>query len=59
MTPIFVPPPMPFAPPPIWAGALGPQMTRAMARHADGVIIHPFNTGDFLAPSTMPVIARA
>ena len=48
MTPIFVPPPMPFAPPPIWAGALGPQMTRAMARHADGVIIHPFNTGDFL-----------
>ena len=58
MTPIFVPPPMPFAPPPIWAGALGPQMTRAMARHADGVIIHPFNTGDFLASSTMPVIAE-
>jgi len=57
MTPIFVPPPMPFAPPPIWAGALGPQMTRAMARHANGVIIHPFNTGNFLASSTMPVIA--
>ncbi|MEM9466972.1 MAG: TIGR03617 family F420-dependent LLM class oxidoreductase [Actinomycetota bacterium] len=56
MTPIFVPPPMEHPPPPIWAGALGPQMTRAMARHADGVIIHPFNTGDFLAASTMPLI---
>ena len=56
MTPIFVPPAMEYAPPPIWAGALGPQMTRAMARHADGVIIHPFNTGDFLSAATLPVI---
>ena len=56
MTPIFVPPAMEHPLPPIWAGALGPQMTRAMARHADGVIIHPFNTGDFLAASTMPLI---
>ncbi|MEM9202433.1 MAG: TIGR03617 family F420-dependent LLM class oxidoreductase [Actinomycetota bacterium] len=56
MTPIFVPPAMPYAPPPIWAGALGPQMTRAMASHADGIIIHPFNTGDFVRTSTLPLI---
>ena len=58
MTPIFVPPPMDHPPPPIWAGALGPQMTRAMARHADGIIIHPFNTGGFLTASTMPLIGE-
>lgn len=58
MVPTFVPPPLPsgIAPPPIWAGALGPQMTKAMARHADGVIIHPFNTGSFLDSVTMPLI---
>ena len=58
MTPIFVPSPLDGEPPAIWAGALGPQMTKAMARHADGVIIHPFNTGEFLAASTMPLIAE-
>lgn len=58
MVPTFVPPPLgdDIAPPPIWAGALGPQMTKAMARHADGIIIHPFNTGSFLDAITMPLI---
>lgn len=58
MVPTFVPPPLggDIAPPPIWAGALGPQMTAAMARHADGIIIHPFNTGSFLETVTMPLI---
>lgn len=58
MVPTFVPPPLGegVEPPPIWAGALGPQMTRAMARHADGIIIHPFNTGAFLDAVTMPLI---
>ena len=56
MTPVFVPPAMSHPPPPIWVGALGPRMTAAMARHADGVIIHPFNTGAFLRERTMPLI---
>lgn len=58
MVPTFVPPPLGdgIAPPPIWAGALGPQMTKAMARHADGIIIHPFNTGSFLEAVTMPLV---
>jgi len=58
MVPTFVPPSLGhgIAPPPIWAGALGPQMTKAVARHADGIIIHPFNTGSFLDSVTMPLI---
>ena len=60
MVPTFVPPPLADGcdPPPVWAGALGPQMTRAMARHADGIIIHPFNTGSFLESVTMPLVAE-
>ncbi len=56
MSPVFVPPALPSEIPPIWAGALGPRMTRAMAAHADGIIIHPFNTGSFLRDRTLPLI---
>ncbi len=56
MTPLFVPPELGFPRPEIWAGALGPRMTEAMAHHADGIVIHPFNTGGFLAERTMPMI---
>lgn len=56
MTPIFVPAALEFTVPEIWVGALGPRMTQAMAAHADGIIIHPFNTGAFLADKTMPMI---
>ncbi|MEM7142346.1 MAG: TIGR03617 family F420-dependent LLM class oxidoreductase [Actinomycetota bacterium] len=56
MTPIFVPPALGHPRPKIWAGALGPKMTEAMAAHADGIIIHPFNTGAFLAERTVPMI---
>ena len=56
MTPIFVPAKLGYPRPKIWAGALGPNMTEAMAKHADGVIIHPFNTGEFIRERTMPMI---
>ncbi|NIR34969.1 MAG: TIGR03617 family F420-dependent LLM class oxidoreductase [Actinobacteria bacterium] len=56
MTPVFVPPKIGHPPPPIWVGALGPRMTAAMAAHADGVIIHPFNTGAFVRERTLPLI---
>ncbi len=56
MTPIFVPAPLNQPVPEIWVGALGPRMTQAMAANADGIIIHPFNTGAFLAEQTMPMI---
>ena len=54
MTPTFIPPPLEWGPPPIWMGALGPQMTRAAAEVADGVLIHPFNTERFLREQTLP-----
>jgi probable F420-dependent oxidoreductase len=54
MTPTFIPPPLEWGPPPIWMGALGPQMTRAAAEVADGVLIHPFNTERFLREQTVP-----
>ncbi len=56
MTPLFVPAALGHPRPEIWAGALGPRMTEAMARHADGIVIHPFNTGAFLRERTMPMI---
>ncbi|MDW3217608.1 MAG: TIGR03617 family F420-dependent LLM class oxidoreductase [Acidimicrobiales bacterium] len=56
MTPMFVPGALDHPRPQIWAGALGPRMTEAMAQHADGIIIHPFNTGSFLAERTLPMI---
>jgi len=56
MTPMFVPPELGHPRPEIWAGALGPRMTEAMAQHADGIVIHPFNTGAFIAGRTLPMI---
>ncbi len=56
MTPLFVPPPAGFAPPPIWVGALGPRMTETMSAVADGVVVHPFNAGSFIGERTMPLV---
>src|ERR1700677_4589347 len=44
MTPMFNPGPNPYGPPPIFLGALGPQMTRLAAEAADGLLVMPFNT---------------
>ena len=54
MTPLFQPAALDGPPPPIWVGALGPRMTETMAGVADGIVIHPFNTGAFLSAHTMP-----
>ncbi|MGI9604077.1 MAG: TIGR03617 family F420-dependent LLM class oxidoreductase [Acidimicrobiales bacterium] len=54
MTPIFVPEALPWGPPPIWLGALGPRMTQMAGEVADGVWIHPFNTRTLLVDHTLP-----
>lgn len=63
MTPTFLPAPLSadatVSPPPIWMGALGPLMTSAAARTADGVIIHPFNSELFLRTQTLPRVRTA
>jgi probable F420-dependent oxidoreductase len=56
MTPMFVPTELGHPRPEIWVGALGPRMTETMAQHADGIVIHPFNTGSFLRERTLPMI---
>ena len=57
MQPTFNPGPNPFGPPPILVGALGPKLTRAVATHADGILLHPFMTERFLADQMMPNVA--
>ena len=56
MTPTFNPGPNPFGPPPIYLGALGPQLTRATAEVADGLLVMPFSSARFLAEATMPAV---
>ena len=56
MTPAFDPGPLDVGPPPIWAGALGPRMTQAVAEVADGLLVHPFNTERFLRDHTLPAV---
>lgn len=54
MTPTFNPGPNPYGPPPIYVGALGPRLTRAVAEHADGLLVMPFGSKRFLHEHTMP-----
>jgi probable F420-dependent oxidoreductase len=54
MTPAFNPGPNPHGPPPIYVGALGPLLTRAVAQHADGLLVMPFGSKRFLHEHTMP-----
>ncbi len=56
MTPTFNPGPNPYGPPPIYVGALGPQLTRAAAASADGLLVMPFSSTRFLGEATMPAV---
>lgn len=55
-TPIFEPEPLEWGTPPIWAGALGPKMTKMVAETADGILIHPFCSERFLRTKTLPAV---
>ena len=56
MTPTFNPGPNPHGPPPIYVGALGPRLTRAVAQHADGLLVMPFGSKRFLHEHTLPMV---
>lgn len=56
MTPTFNPGPNPFGPPPIHVGALGPRMTRMVARTADGLLVMPFHTARYLTERMLPLV---
>ncbi len=56
MPPTFNPGPLPWGPPPILVGALGPRMTQMAAAVADGVLLHPFMSEPFFRQCTLPTI---
>jgi probable F420-dependent oxidoreductase len=57
LQPYFNPGPLP-SPPPIWLGAVGPDMTRMAGRTADGLMTHPTNSAPrVLAEITRPLVA--
>jgi probable F420-dependent oxidoreductase len=53
MTPNFTPNDVSHGPPPIYVGALGPRLTRAVAEVADGLLVMPFGSKRFLHDVTM------
>jgi len=56
MPPMFNPGPSPYGPPPLFLGALGPQMTRLAAEIADGLLVMPFNTRRHFRERTVPMV---
>jgi len=56
MPPMFNPGPNPYGTPPIYLGALGPQMTRLAAELADGILVMPFNTRRHFRERTLPAV---
>jgi probable F420-dependent oxidoreductase len=57
MTPFFDPGPNPHGAPPVWVAALGPKMTAGAAEVADGLLVHPFHTGEYVRERTAPLVA--
>ena len=56
MPPLFRPDPLSSPPPPVWVGAVGPQMTKVVGEVADGLLVHPFHSERFLLDRTLPGI---
>ncbi|HEV3450374.1 MAG TPA: TIGR03617 family F420-dependent LLM class oxidoreductase [Acidimicrobiia bacterium] len=56
-TPFFDPGPNPYGAPPIWVAGLGPRMTRAAAEVGDGLLVHPFHTGELVRDHVAPAVA--
>jgi len=56
MPPMFDPGPNPYGRPPVYLGALGPQMTRLAAEVADGLLVMPFNSRRHFAERTLPMV---
>lgn len=56
MPPLFRPEPHPFGPPPVVVAAVGPDMTRAAAEVADGLLVHAFTTPRYLEEVTLRLV---
>jgi probable F420-dependent oxidoreductase len=58
MTPVFDPGPNPYGPPRIFCAGVGPRMTEVVGEVADGFLVHPFHTVDFLRSSSLPSLEK-
>ena len=58
MTPFFSPSNLEYGPPRVFLAAVGPLMTEVAGEVADGLIVHPFTTQDYLRDVTVPALQR-
>jgi len=58
MTPVFSPGPNPHAAPPIHLAGFGPRMVEIAGEVADGWIIHPLHTRDYIREVALPALDR-
>ena len=56
MTPAFTPGPNPYGAPRIFIAAVGPRMARMAGRVADGVVLHAFNSPEYIESVVLPSI---
>jgi probable F420-dependent oxidoreductase len=56
MTPMFVPPPHEFGPPPVLVAGVGASMTRVAGEVADGFVCHTFSTPQWIRERTLPAL---
>ena len=58
MPPDFRPRDIQLGPPKIVLAAVGPQMIKLAARHADGIVVHPFSTESYLHDYLIPLVEK-
>ena len=58
MTPFFSPGPNPHGTPKVFLAAVGDRMTEVAGEVADGIILHPFTTEQYVREVTMPALER-
>jgi len=58
MTPFFSPDPNPHGTPRVFLAAVGDRMTEVAGEVADGIILHPFTTEQYVREVTMPALER-
>ena len=59
MTEFFSPGPNAYGNPPVFLAAVGERMTAVAGRAADGLLVHPLTSVDYLRERTLPVLREA
>ncbi|GAA2639307.1 LLM class F420-dependent oxidoreductase [Paractinoplanes durhamensis] len=59
MTDFFNPGPNPHGNPPVLLAAVGERMTAAAGQVADGMLVHPLTSPDYLRERTLPILREA